>query len=210
MKLVSEDIENYCRDHTTPLPELFSRMREATFKELDWPQMQVGLLEGRFLGMLVALTGAKRVLEFGTFSGFSSLAMASSLPEDGELITCDIDPKATTLAQKFWNESPHGKKIKLRLGPGSETLKSLKAPFDMVFIDANKDGYITYWNESIPLVRQGGLIVVDNVLWSGNVLKPQEQSDLDICAFNEHAKKDSRMEILMLPVRDGMLLARKR
>jgi caffeoyl-CoA O-methyltransferase len=210
MKLVSEEIENYCRSHTTPLSAVFDRLREATFAQLQAPQMQVGLLEGRFLAMLVALSGAKRVLEFGTFSGFSSLAMAEALPDDGELITCDLDPKATTLAQEFWSQSPHGRKIQLKLGRAQETLSSLNGPFDLVFVDADKAGYQEYWERSIPLLRPGGLMVVDNVLWSGRVLNPQEKSDREIHAFNEHARQDQRMEIVMLPVRDGMLLARKR
>lgn len=209
MDLVSREIEDYCRTHTTPLPDLFDRLRDVTYKETAAPQMQVGLLEGRFLGMLVALTQAKRVLEFGTFTGFSSLAMASALPEDGKLITCDIDPRATAIAKRFWDESPHGKKIELRLGPGAQTLDSLDGPFDLVFIDADKAGYKTYWEKSLPKVRQGGLIVVDNVLWSGRVLNPQEKSDREIVAFNELARKDPRVEIVMLTVRDGMLLARK-
>jgi caffeoyl-CoA O-methyltransferase len=209
MKLVPEEIENYCRAHTTPLPPLFDELKNVTFEKLNAPQMQVGLLEGRFLAVLAGLCNARRVLEFGTYSGFSALAMASALPDDGELITCDIDPKATSVAQEFWDKSPHGKKIHLKLGPGSETVKTLKAPFDLVFIDADKAGYRGYWDASLPLVRKGGLVVVDNVLWSGKVLDPREKSDFEIQAFNEYAKTDPRVEIVMLPVRDGMLLARK-
>lgn len=209
MKLVPEEIEDYCRAHTTPLPALFDRLKETTFAELSAPQMQVGLLEGRFLGLLVAISGAKRVLEFGTFSGFSALAMASALPDDGQLITCDIDPRATNVAKKFWEQSPHGKKIELRLGPGAETVEKLEGNIDLVFIDADKAGYQTYWDKSLPKVRKGGLLVVDNVLWSGRVLDPQEKSDRDICAFNDYARSDTRVEIVMLPIRDGILVARK-
>lgn len=209
MKLVDEKIEDYCRAHTTPLENVFSELKEATFAEMHSPQMQVGLLEGRFLALLVHLTQAKRVLEFGTFTGFSSLAMATALPEGGKVITCDIDPVATGMAQKFWNKSPHGKKIELRLGPGLETIEKLDETFDLVFIDADKGNYKNYWDKALPKVRKGGLIVVDNVLWSGAVLDPKEKSDRDIAAFNTYAKSDSRVEIVMLTVRDGMLLARK-
>ncbi|MGZ3652797.1 MAG: O-methyltransferase [Bdellovibrionota bacterium] len=209
MKLTDEKIEDYCRAHTSPLPEIFGRLRDATYKEAHAPQMQVGLLEGRFLGLLVALTQAKRVLEFGTFTGFSALAMAQYLPADGKLITCDIDEKVTAIAKKFWSESPHGKKIELRLGPGTETVDSLSETFDLVFIDADKANYINYWEKSLPKVRSGGLLVVDNVLWSGAVLDPQDKSDHAIVNFNEHAAKDPRVEIVMLPVRDGVLVARK-
>jgi len=209
MEIVDKNIENYCRAHTTSLPPLFDELRERTYAGLNAPQMQVGLLEGRFLSMMVALTGAKRVLEFGTFSGFSALAMASSLPEDGRLVTLDVDPKATTLARETWAQSPHGKKIELKLGPALETLETLSGPFDLVFIDADKQNYVSYWEKSLPLVRQGGLIIVDNVLWSGRVLDPQDKSDHDIVRFNDHARRDPRVEVVMLTLRDGVLLARK-
>jgi caffeoyl-CoA O-methyltransferase len=209
MNITDAAIETYCRAHTSPLPELFDRLREVTYAETTAPEMQVGLLEGRLLGFLVALTGAKRVLEFGTFTGYSSLAMASALPDDGKVVTCDIDPRATSIARRFWEQSPHGKKIELRLGPGLETLKTLTGPFDLVFIDADKGNYENYWEGALPLVKTGGLLVVDNVLWSGKVLHPQEKSDKEIHAFNERARRDERVEILMLPVRDGVLLARK-
>ncbi|MGZ3694843.1 MAG: O-methyltransferase [Bdellovibrionota bacterium] len=209
MKLVPTEIEDYCRAHTTPLDPIFDSLREATYAGLKAPQMQVGILEGRFLGLLVAISGAKNILEFGTFSGFSALAMASALPEDGKLITCDIDPRATDLAKEYWAKSPHGKKIELRLGPGADTVKTLSGPFDMVFIDADKAGYQTYWDLALPKVRKGGLIVVDNVLWSGAVLDPKEKSDTQICAFNDYAKADKRVEVVMLTIRDGILVARK-
>lgn len=209
MKLVSEEIETYCKNHTSPLPKIFDALREATYQKLNSPHMQVGLLEGSFLALLIKLMGAKRVLEFGTFSGYSALAMATALPQDGKLITCDVDPRATEVAKEFWDRSEHGKKIELRLGPALDTLKTLEGPFDLVFIDADKANYKHYWKESIPLLRSGGLLVVDNVLWSGRVLSPQEKSDHDIHEFNEMAIRESGMDVLMLPVRDGMLLARK-
>lgn len=209
MNLVPEEIENYCRNHTSPLPKVFSELRDFTYANVPQPNMQVGLLEGRFLALLVAITSAKRILEFGTFTGFSSLAMATALPPEGEIITCDIDPNATAAAKKFWDLSPHGKKIHLRLGKAEDTLKTLSGPFDLVFIDADKPGYKTYWDGALPLVREGGLIVVDNVLWSGKVLNPSDTSDHYIHAFNEYVKTDGRVEMVMLTVRDGMLLARK-
>lgn len=209
MNLVQPDIETYCRNHSTPLPPIFDKLKEETFASLNAPQMQVGLLEGRFLQMLIAISGAKRVLEIGTYSGFSALSMASALPADGKLITCDIDPKATSVAQKYWNESPHGKKIELKLGPAKETIQSLEGNFDLVFIDADKAGYIDYWNACVPKLKTGGLIVVDNVLWSGKVLNPQEKSDHEIHAFNTMASKDTRMESVMLTIRDGIFVARK-
>jgi caffeoyl-CoA O-methyltransferase len=209
MHLVDKKIEDYCRAHTSALPKVFDELKEATYSEMKIPQMQVGLLEGRFLSLLVAITGAKRVLEFGTFTGFSSLAMAQSLPEDGRVTTLDVDDRATSMAKRYWAKDPNGKKIELILGPALESLEKLSGPFDLVFMDADKQNYIHYWENVLPKVRRGGLIVVDNVLWSGNVLNPQEKSDHDIVDFNKHARKDPRVEMVMLPVRDGMLLARK-
>jgi len=208
MHLVDKKIEDYCRAHTTALPEVFERLKEATYGEMKLPQMQVGLLEGRFLSLLVSITQAKRVLEIGTFTGFSALAMAQSLPEDGRIITLEIDERCTMMAKRFWNQDPCGKKIELRLGPALETLAHLRGPFDLAFIDADKPNYIAYWEKVLPMMRKGGLIVVDNVLWSGSVLDPKEKSDFEIVEFNQHAQRDQRVERVMLPVRDGMLLAR--
>lgn len=210
MKFIEESIQNYCEKHTTAWGGLFDSLREETFAKLSLPQMQVGLLEGRLLGFLVALMGAKKVVEVGTFSGFSGLAMASYLPDDGMLITCEVDKRATDIAEKHWAQSPHGKKIHLKMGPAATTIPNIEGPIDMAFVDADKAGYIEYWNLLVPKLKIGGLIVVDNVLWSGGVLNPVELSDFQIRDFNEMARNDSRVEILMLPVRDGIILGRKK
>lgn len=207
--IVNPKIEEYCAQHTTPLPPIFDELRQKTYASMTAPHMQVGLIEGSFLKLLVALSGAKTVLEFGTFTGFSALAMAQALPVNGKIITCDVDPKATAMAKEFWLKDPQGKKIELRLAPGLDTVSQLEEEIDLVFIDADKANYRNYWDASLPKVRRNGLIVVDNVLWSGKVLNPQEASDKHIVQFNDHAFKDKRVETLMLPIRDGMLLARK-
>src|SRR5262249_31480358 len=156
------------------------------------PQMMVGNSEGLLLRLLVKMSGARRVLEVGTYTGYSALAMASGLPDDGELITCDISQKATAVAQKYWAKSPHGKKIRLVLGPASDTIAALEGPLDFVFIDADKLNYVRYWEAALPLVRKGGVIVADNVLWSGRVLDPKTDDDRAIVAFNAHVKNDAR------------------
>lgn len=209
MNLSPPEIEKYCIEHSRAFAPVYSRLREETFASLHAPQMQVGFLEGNFLKMLLKLCGAKRVLEFGTFSGFSALCFAESLPDDGRVVTCDIDPRATGIAKKFWAEAGLSGKIELRLGPALETLKNLEGPFDLVFIDADKANYWNYFEGSLPLLRTGGLFVIDNVLWSGRVLAPKEKSDHEIHAFNERLKADKRVETLMLPIRDGITLARK-
>lgn len=209
LTLIPETIEEYASAHTTPESEFLKELVKETYSKTDLPQMQVGHLEGAFLRLLVRMVRAKRVLEIGTFTGYSALVMAEGLPNDGELITLDIDPKATEIAKKYWLKSPHGKKIKLILGDALESLKKLNGSFDLVFIDAHKQDYIKYWELCIPMVRGGGLIAADNVLWSGRVLNPQDESDRGIDAFNKHVKKDKRVEAVLLTVRDGIMLAYK-
>ena len=172
--------------------------------------MQVGRIEGAFLRMIVRLTGAKRVLEIGMFTGYSALCFAEALPDDGTIVTCDIDPAAEAIARSFFARSPHGKKIDVRMGPAKDTIAKLSAPFDLVFIDADKTSYSAYYDAAFPLVRPGGLIIADNALWSGKVLDPQTDDARAIVAYNAKVAADSRVEKVMLTVRDGMLLARKR
>ena len=176
-RIVPKKIEQYCREHTTPESKLLHELVEDTIKHTAYPEMEVGHLEGAFLRMLVRILRAKRILELGTFTGYSSLIMAEGLPDNGELITCDIDPETTEIAKRYWNRSPHGKKIELKLGPALETLKTIEGPFDLVFIDADKENYINYWELCIPKTRHRGLLVVDNVLWSGSVLQPEDETD---------------------------------
>ncbi|HEY8378861.1 MAG TPA: class I SAM-dependent methyltransferase, partial [Nannocystis sp.] len=155
---------------------------------------------------------ARSVLEIGTFSGYSALAMASVLPDDGTLVTCDIDPVATAVARRYFAESGYGHKIDLRLGPALDTIAALAAEgrrFDLVFIDADKQNYVNYWDAVLPLVPVGGLVLADNTLWSGRVLDPREDSDRAIVAFNRHVAADPRVEHVLLSVRDGVMLARK-
>lgn len=208
--IIPAAIESYCASHSTAESDLLKRLVVETCEKTTAPQMQVGHLEGTFLKLLIRMTRARQVLEIGTFTGYSSLSMAEGLPADGALITCDVDPKATEIAKRYWSENPHGKKITLKLGPAAETLKQLEGPFDFVFIDADKANYPVYWDLCVPKVRGGGLIVVDNVLWSGRVLNPQEASDHHIVEFNRKAAQDSRVELVMLTVRDGMTLAVKK
>jgi caffeoyl-CoA O-methyltransferase len=209
--LVSPEIERYTEDHTTPRPALFDELREVTYGKMRDPHMQVGRVEGTLLKMLVALMGARRVLEIGTFTGFSALSMAEALPDDGKLITCDIDPEAVAIARSFFDRSPHGKKIEVRLGDALDTVRSLpeEPSFDLVFLDADKERYSTYFDHVLPRVRRGGLIVADNTLWSGQVLAPEKASDHAIVAYNRKIAEDPRVENVLLPVRDGMMLARK-
>src|SRR5690606_37565769 len=171
-------IEDYARDHSLEEDSLFRRLVDVTREKTEHPEMQTGHLEATLLRMLVQITGAKRVLEIGTFTGYSALAMAMGLPDDGELITLDKDPEVTSIAQRCWKHSPHGEKIKLILGEALDSLETLKGYFDFAFIDADKENYIAYWDFIVPRVRKGGLIAVDNTLWHGAVLDPKEPLDI--------------------------------
>jgi predicted O-methyltransferase YrrM len=211
--IVEEHVEDYAAEHTTELDELrdlFKRLAAETREKTTAPQMMVGRIEGGFLAALVRLTGAKRILELGTFTGYSSIAMASALPPDGRIITCDVDPGATAIARRYMDESGHGDKIEIRLGPALETISTLEGPFDIVFIDADKPNYEAYYEAVLPLLAENGLVIADNVLWSGRVVDPGgDESTSAIKAFNEHVKNDDRVISVMLSVRDGMTLIQK-
>jgi len=210
MNFIPKPIEDYAAKHTAPESELFRALVKRTYAETEWPQMQVGHLEGAFLKMLVRISRAKTILEIGTFTGYSALAMAEGLPEGGRLFTCDLNRVNTAIAQEFWKKSKHGKKIKLLLGPALETIPKIKAKLDLVFIDADKENYARYWDLCLPKLKRGGLIVADNVLWSGRVLNPKAPSDKAIAAFNTKVAQDQRVEVVMLTVRDGITLAWKK
>ncbi len=210
LTLVPEDIERYAIDHTSPLPDYLQELTDYTYENMSIPQMLSGPIEGTLLQTLVWTTGAKRVLEIGTFTGFSSQMMAAALPDDGILVTCDIDPEAAEVARQFYAKSPHGHKIDLRLGPALETLETLNdCAFDVVFIDADKTGYAAYYEKAVELLAPRGVIAVDNVLWSGRVLDPKTDEDRSIAAFNERVKNDPRVNHVLLPIRDGVMLIRR-
>ncbi len=209
--IVDERVEEYAVEHTTVLHDLFERLEAETREKTTAPQMMVGRLEGGFLATLVRVSGAKRILELGTFTGYSSISMASALPDDGRIITCDVDPDATGIARRYMDESGHGDKIEIRLGPALETIEALDGPFDLVFIDADKPNYENYYEAVLPKLADNGLVIADNVLWSGRVVETDgDESTQAIKAFNEHVRKDSRVVSVMLTVRDGMTLVQKR
>jgi predicted O-methyltransferase YrrM len=209
--IVNEPVEEYAAEHTTELLDLFERLAEETREKTTAPQMMVGRIEGGFLAALVGLTGARRILELGTFTGYSSISMATALPDDGRIITCDVDPDATSIARRYMDESGHGDKIEIRLGPALETIETLDGPFDLVFIDADKPNYQNYYEAVLPKLADDGLLIADNVLWSGRVVEPDgDESTQAIKSFNEHVRNDDRVVSVMLTVRDGMTLVRKR
>ncbi|MBI3891135.1 MAG: class I SAM-dependent methyltransferase [Candidatus Wallbacteria bacterium] len=210
MELVPQAIDDYAVRHTTLPDPLFGELARETREKMEYWFMQVGPVEGTFLKLLVQLTGAQRVLEIGMFTGYSGLMMASGLPESGRLITCDIDPEVERFARRYFDRSPHGKKIDIRVGPALQTLAQLQGPFDLAFIDADKANYVGYYERCLELLRPGGLLVADNCLWGGRVLDPKDDSDHAIVGFNARVAADPRVEHVLLTVRDGVMLARKK
>lgn len=208
--LVDPEIASYADSLTSTGHPLYARLVEETAATMLVPGMQLGRVEGRLLTLLAQLVGARRAIELGTFTGYSSLAIAEGLASDGKLLTCDIDARSTEIALRYFSEAPWGNKIELRLGPALETLASLDGPFDFAFLDADKERYVEYWEALVPKVSAGGLLVVDNVFWSGTVLSPRTRGARAVAAFNEHVRNDTRVDTVTLTVRDGLLLARKR
>jgi len=209
MTIVPEELEEYALAHTTPLPPLLDELIDATEQRTgEAAGMLCGQVEGTFLQMLAGLSHAKRVLEIGMFTGFSAQMMAAALPDDGKLITCEIDPERIAMAKEFFARSPYGRKIEVREGPALDTLASLDGPFDLIFIDADKSNYVNYYEAALPLLSRDGVLVADNVLWSGRVLDPQERDDHAIVAFNDHVQRDPRVTNVLLSLRDGVMLVR--
>jgi caffeoyl-CoA O-methyltransferase len=209
--IVDEAVEAYADAHTEPPGDVLERLAEETRARTTAPQMMVGPLEGRFLAFLVYALRARRVLELGTFTGYSSICMASSLPPGGRVITLDVNEETTEIARRYATEAGVVDRIDYHIGPATGTLSGLDGPFDLVFIDADKDGYVDYYESTLPKLADGGLIVADNVLWSGRVVSPEpDDSTRAIQRFNEHVRSDDRVESVLLTVRDGMTLIRRR
>lgn len=209
--IVKDEIERYAAEHTTPPEPLLAELAEETRSTLSSPQMLTGTIEGRFLELLIFASGARRVLELGTYSGYSSLSMAAGLPADGRIDTCEVDETHAGVAQRYISRSPYADRIKVHLGPGLETIQRLEGEFDLVFIDADKPNYLNYYEAVLPRLSERGLIAADNTIWSGRVLdeSDQDESTIAIREFNEHVRNDSRVRSVMLTVRDGITLIRR-
>jgi caffeoyl-CoA O-methyltransferase len=208
--IVGEELEAYAEAHSTAPDPLLAELAAETKATMAAPQMLTGTIEGRFLELLVAAAGARRVLEIGTFTGYASLSMAAALPPDGHIDTLDIEPRHAEVAQRYFDRSPHGAKITLHLGPALETIGRLEGDFDLVFIDADKENYDAYYEAVLPRLTERGLIAIDNTLWSGKVLDPQDENTRAIDALNAKIAADERVVAVQLTVRDGVTLVRRR
>ncbi len=203
--IVPDDIEQYALEHTTPHDALLAELAEETRATLECPQMLTGPIEGRLLGFLVWSLRAERVLEVGTYSGYSAISMAAGLPEGGRIDTCEISEKHAEVARRYIERAAFADRITVHVGPAGETLERLDGPWDFVFIDADKEGYIGYYEAVVPKLSDHAVIAADNTLRSGRVLEGDLMHD-----FNEHVLNDPRVESVLLTVRDGVTLIRRR
>jgi caffeoyl-CoA O-methyltransferase len=210
MDIVDPDIDGYAEAHTTPPTPVLADLAAETRETLRAPQMLTGTVEGRFLEFLVYASGGRRVLELGTYSGYSSISMAAALPEGGHIDTCEVEPKHAEVARRYIERAGYADRITVHLGPALETIGRLEGDFDFVFIDADKENYKAYYEAVLPRLSDGGLMAVDNTLWSGRVLDAGDDSEMTraIVDFNEHVRADPRVTSVMLTVRDGITLIR--
>jgi predicted O-methyltransferase YrrM len=212
---MNEALEAYLREVSLREPGILRRLREET-AELPKAQMQIAPEQGQFLHLLVGLTGAKRIIEIGTFTGYSALWMAQALPADGRLVACDVSEEWTAIAQSYWEEAGVAERIDLRLAPALETLDELleeeRGHYDLAFIDADKANYEAYYEACLKLLDSTGLVVADNTLWSGRVIDPaaDDEDTVAIRQFNDKLHADERVDLSLLPLADGLTLARKR
>ncbi len=213
--LVTDDVRSYAVDHGSWRPDaVMRRLRSDTAALGDVARMQIGEDEGQLLTMLTRLVGTRRAVEVGTFTGYSSMCIARGLSDDGSLLCCDVSQEWTAIGQRAWAEAGLADRIELRIAPALDTLRSLpeKAEIDLVFIDADKPGYVAYWAELVPRVRPGGLLLADNVLWSGTIADPSvvDANTSALRAFNDLVASDDRVETVVLTAFDGLTVARRR
>jgi predicted O-methyltransferase YrrM len=210
--ITDPDIERYAQEHTTAEASHLSEVAAETRRLSRASGMMVGPLEGGFLAALVGISGARRILEIGTFTGYSAITMAAAIPADGRIVTCEVSEEHAAISRRHIDASPYADRIELRLGPAIETIASLDGPFDMVFIDADKSNYDAYYEAVLPKLADGGFIAIDNVLWSGRVLDDGATDDDTVALkkLNDKLRDDARVEVVMVPIRDGVTLVRRR
>jgi len=210
--MVSEDIEKYLINHSSAEDSFLSKLRRETHLKTVYPQMLSGPLQGKVLELFSKMIRPDKILEIGTFTGYSALCLVKGLATGGKMHTIEVDPEMALFAEKYFEKSGRNDHIVLHTGDAMDIIKSFDEQFDLVFIDAGKEQYIDYYNLVFEKVRAGGYIITDNVLWSGKVLLPEGQMDEEtscIAAYNRMLAGDDRVEVVMLPLRDGLSIARK-
>jgi caffeoyl-CoA O-methyltransferase len=210
--IANAELEAYAEAHTTAPDALLAELAAETQETLEAPQMLTGTIEGRFLELLVHGLGARRVLELGTYSGYGTLSLAAGLPEGGRIDTCEVSEEHAAVARRYLERAGYADRVTVHLGPALDTIRALEGEWDFVFIDADKENYVAYYEEVLPRLTARGLIAADNTLWSGRVLDEADDSESTraIRAFNEHVARDERVTSVMLTVRDGITLIRRR
>ena len=212
MDFISKELLNYAENHSETEEEILNELVRETHLKFLSPRMLSGHLQGNFLSLLAKVSNSKNILEIGTYTGYSAICLAKSLPEEGQLTTIDVNPETEWIARKYFEKSGLQNKIKYITGNALEIIPGLAQDFDLVFIDADKKNYSNYYDLIIEKVPSGGLIIADNVLWSGKILMPKEKMDADTLAiheFNEKISKDKRVCKLLLPLRDGLFVIRR-
>ena len=204
--LVLPEIDAYAAAYSLPETPIRRALREETERTMEFARMLVGPLEGAFLHMMTRLVQATRVLEIGMFTGYSALCFAEALPEQGQVTTCEVDDESAAVARRFFAQSPHGRKVEIRMGPALETMAGLTGPFDLIFIDADKLNYVNYYRRAMELLSPRGVILIDNVLWDGDVLlePPPDDRTAAIQELNRVVRTDQRVSAVLATIRDGI------
>lgn len=211
MHFISEELEDYIERHSENEPELLAALNKETYQKILLPRMLSGHFQGRVLSMLSKLIRPVNILEIGTYTGYSALCLCEGMQKNGVLHTIDIKEELVDFQRKYFDKSPWGKQIIQHLGEAIEIIPAIDLKFDLVFIDADKENYLEYYKMIVPKMNQGGIILSDNVLWSGKVVEPIEPNDLStkiLVAYNQYLKDDPRVETVLLPIRDGLTVSR--
>ena len=211
MHFISQELEDYIENHSQKEPELLAALNKETYQKILLPRMLSGHFQGRVLSMLSKLIRPKNILEIGTYTGYSALCLCEGMQENGILHTIDIKEELVDFQRKYFDKSPWGNQIIQHLGEAVDIIPTLDVRFDLVFIDADKENYLNYFELIVPKMNKGGIILSDNVLWSGKVLEPLQPNDSStkiLLEYNELLKNDSRIETVLLPIRDGLTVSR--
>ena len=211
MHFISQELEDYIEQHSQKEPELLAALNKETYQKILLPRMLSGHFQGRVLSMLAKLIRPVNILEIGTYTGYSALCLCEGMQENGQLHTIDIKEELVDFQRKHFDKSPWGKQIVQHLGEAIDIIPTLDLKFDLVFIDADKENYLNYFELILPKMNKGGIILSDNVLWSGKVLEPLQPNDLStkiIMEYNDLLKNDRRVETVLLPIRDGLTVSR--
>ncbi|MBC7438870.1 MAG: O-methyltransferase [Flavobacterium sp.] len=211
MHFISQNLENYIEQHSEKEPELLAALNKETYQKVLLPRMLSGHFQGRVLSMLSKLIRPVNILEIGTYTGYSALCLCEGMQENGVLYTIDIKEELVDFQRKHFDKSPWGRQIVQHLGEALDIIPTLELKFDLVFIDADKENYINYFDLIVPKMNKGGIILSDNVLWSGKVLEPLQKNDIStkiLLEYNLLLKNDPRVETVLLPIRDGLTVSR--